>query len=53
MKAEIEKKFKVRGSTGTMYDVVVKAGKWTCTCLGYRYHRKDCKHIRCQKQVAA
>jgi hypothetical protein len=30
--------------SGEVYTVTNNAGSWSCTCVGYQYHRK-CKHI--------
>ena len=40
----------VTGSKGTRHHVKCASGKWTCTCIGYKTRKKDCKHI---KQVKA
>jgi len=40
------KEFKVKGSTGTMYTVIIdpNLGNY-CDCVGFGYHR-SCKHIK-------
>ena len=38
--------WKVKSSSGSTYTVVkLDNGEYTCTCIGFKYHRK-CKHIR-------
>lgn len=36
--------FKVKGSKGSMYDVSVTNGVWSCNCSGFGFRRK-CRHI--------
>jgi hypothetical protein len=38
----------VKGSKGNDYVVIKEGAQWTCTCVGFQYH-KDCKHIRAVK----
>ena len=42
--------WRVAGSKGAQYVVTQDAGRWSCTCVGFQFH-KDCKHIREKKNV--
>jgi predicted nucleic acid-binding Zn finger protein len=36
----------VGGDSGDEYYISYDNGKWKCTCPGYLFHGKICKHIR-------
>jgi hypothetical protein len=40
--------WRVAGSKGAEYVVTHDHGRWSCTCVGYQFH-KNCKHIREKK----
>ena len=41
-----KKEFKVKGSKGNTYNVVMDSGIWACSCPAHGFGRgKDCKHI--------
>lgn len=45
IKKSSAKTYKVKSSRGNeVYTVTNNAGAWSCTCVGYQYHRR-CKHI--------
>ncbi len=47
----LQKVFKVEGSKpGTIYDVKVFNGNWTCNCPASKWSRSECKHIRKLKE---
>ena len=53
LKASIKKAapkvWKVKSSNGKeTYTVTNNAGSWSCTCVGFQYHRR-CKHIVAKK----
>lgn len=42
-------KYKVKSSSNPKKEYTVsksRDGKWGCSCPGWIYHRKNCKHIR-------
>lgn len=44
--------YQVVGSTGKIYEVKEKDGKWTCDCPAASFNRfNDCKHIKQVKQT--
>jgi len=43
--ATLRKVINVAGSKGSVYTVVVEAGKASCTCSGFQF-RRTCKHIK-------
>lgn len=49
IKKAAPKTWKVKSSNGKeTYNVVNNAGSWSCTCVGFQYHRR-CKHIIAKK----
>jgi hypothetical protein len=51
-KTEEEKIHKVLGSTGKVYTVKLKEGKWSCNCPASEFHRhSECKHIKQVKSI--
>jgi len=49
IKKSAPKVWKVKSSNGKeTYNVVNNAGSWTCSCVGFQYHRR-CKHIIAKK----
>lgn len=40
----LNKKFKIKGSTGAVYTVTKIGSNWECTCTGFQF-RRACKHI--------
>jgi hypothetical protein len=45
IKKTAAKTWKVKSSRGNeIYTVINNSGAWSCTCVGFQYHRK-CKHI--------
>lgn len=49
IKVKIEKPhkkiYKVKGSTGTIYNVLKSNGAFSCDCIGFKFHG-NCKHIK-------
>lgn len=44
--------YQVVGSTGKIYEVKEKDGKWTCDCPAASFNRfNDCKHIKQVKET--
>ena len=49
IKKNAPKTWKVKSSKGNeTYTVTNNAGLWTCTCVGFQFHRR-CKHILSKK----
>lgn len=49
VKKTMPKVWKVKSSRGNeIYTVTNNAGSWSCTCVGFQYHRR-CKHILAKK----
>lgn len=50
IKKTAPKTWKVKSSNGKeTYTVTNNAGAWSCTCVGFQYHRR-CKHIMSKKE---
>lgn len=43
------KEWDVKGSKGDIYKVSLLGNKFSCTCVGFQFHRK-CKHIKSIKE---
>ena len=43
------KTWEVKGSKDNIYTVTLDNDRWSCTCVGYGFHR-DCKHIQLKKK---
>jgi len=39
------KRHKVKGSTGTIYNILESSGTFNCDCVGFKFHGY-CKHIK-------
>lgn len=49
IKKNAVKTWKVKSSKGNeIYTVTNNGGSWSCTCVGFQYHRR-CKHILAKK----
>lgn len=47
----LQKVFKVEGSKpGTVYDVKLFNGNWSCNCPASKWSRSECKHIKKLKE---
>lgn len=44
--APVGRNWQVAGSRGEEYTVNEHLGSWSCTCVGFKYGKGDCKHIR-------
>lgn len=44
--APVGRNWKVAGSRGDEYTVNEHMGSWSCTCVGFKFGKGDCKHIR-------
>ncbi len=45
----VGQKFTVESESGNVYTVVKNEGRYSCSCIGYGYHRK-CRHIETVKK---
>jgi hypothetical protein len=48
-----EKSWEVVGSRGDIYKVVLRDGKYTCTCPAATFRHRECKHIQNNKEGSA